>query len=429
MALLLFNWLERDGRLLLAAKMVRMFAYGFLSVILAIYLKLIGFDDFLIGLILTTTLLNSVIFTLVASFYADKIGRRKFLLLYAALMSVSGFIFTISENYFALIIAAFIGTINITGAESGAFLTIEQAILPQTLKNVRKRNTVFAIYNMAGTLAMAAGVLLSGLPSVLQQQLQYFDIVLNQIGSIKLLFALYSMLGIVLLGIYLLLSQKIEVRDNLEKQKDESTQLTKMSSLTPKSRSIVIRLSGLFAIDSFAGGFMIQSIVSFWFFTRFGADLTTLSYIFSVSGVLTAFSFMAAAKIADRIGLINTMVFTHIPANILIIAVAFAPTLPIAVALYLLRMALSQMDVPTRQSYIVAVVREDERTISAGITNISRNVTQAISPSLIGVLINSLSLAAPFVIGGALKVVYDVALYLNFRNVKPPEEKEASNSS
>lgn len=424
MALLLFNWLERDGRLLLAAKMVRMFAYGFLSVILAIYLKLIGFDDFLIGLILTTTLLNSVIFTLVASFYADKVGRRKFLLLYAALMSVSGFIFTISENYFALIIAAFIGTINITGAESGAFLTIEQAILPQTLKNVRKRNTVFAIYNMAGTLAMAAGVLLSGLPSVLQQHLQYFDIVLNQIGSIKLLFALYSVLGIVLLGIYLLLSQKIEVRDNLEKQKDESTQLTKISSLTPKSRSIVMRLSGLFAIDSFAGGFMIQSIVSFWFFTRFGADLTTLSYIFSVSGVITAFSFMAAAKIADRIGLINTMVFTHIPANILIIAVAFAPTLPIAVALYLLRMALSQMDVPTRQSYIVAVVREDERTTSAGITNISRNVTQAISPSLIGVLINSLSLAAPFVIGGALKVVYDVALYLNFRNVKPPEEKE-----
>ena len=424
MALLLFNWLERDGRLLLAAKMVRMFAYGFLSVILAIYLKLIGFDDFLIGLILMTTLLNSVIFTLVASFYADKVGRRKFLLLYAALMSVSGFIFTISENYFALIIAAFIGTINITGAESGAFLTIEQAILPQTLKNVRKRNTVFAIYNMAGTLAMAAGVLLSGLPSVLQQHLQYFDIILNQIGSIKLLFALYSVLGIVLLGIYLLLSQKIEIRNNLEKQKDESTRLTRMSSLTPKSRSIVMKLSCLFAIDSFAGGFMIQSIVSFWFFTRFGADLTTLSYIFSVSGVLTAFSFMAAAKIADRIGLINTMVFTHIPANILIIAVAFAPTLPIAVVLYLLRMALSQMDVPTRQSYIVAVVREDERTTSAGITNISRNVTQAISPSLIGVLINSLSLAAPFVIGGALKVVYDVALYLNFRNVKPPEEKE-----
>jgi MFS family permease len=424
MALLLFDWLTRDGRLLLAAKMVRAFAYGFLSVILAIYLKLIGFDELLIGLILTTTLLNSVVFTLVASFYADKIGRRKFLLLYAALMSVSGFIFAVSENYIALIIAAFIGTINITGAETGAFLTIEQAILPQTLKKLRKRNTVFAIYNMAGTFAMAAGVLLSGLPAVLQQELQHFGIVLNQIGSIKLLFVLYGVLGIVLIGIYLLLSQKTEIQDNQEKQNDESPQLTKVSSLTPESRNIVMRLSGLFAVDSFAGGFVIQSIVSFWFFTRFGADLATLSYIFSISGVLTAFSFMAAAKIADKIGLIKTMVFTHIPANVLIIAVAFAPTLPIAIVLYLLRMALSQMDVPTRQSYIVAVVREDERTIAAGVTNISRNVTQAISPSLTGVLIQSISLSAPFVIGGALKVAYDVALFLNFRNVKPPEEKE-----
>jgi MFS family permease len=424
MALLLFDWLTRDGRLLLAAKMVRTFAYGFLSVILAIYLKLIGFDEVLIGLILTTTLLNSVVFTLVASFYADKIGRRKFLLLYAALMSVSGSIFAVSENYIALIIAAFIGTINITGAETGAFLTIEQAILPQTLKKLRKRNTVFAIYNMAGTFAMAAGVLLSGLPTVLQQELQHFGIVLNQIGSIKLLFVLYGVLGIVLIGIYLLLSQKIEIQDNQEKQNDEPPQLTKVSSLTPESRNIVMRLSGLFAVDSFAGGFVIQSIVSFWFFTRFGADLATLSYIFSISGVLTAFSFMASAKIADKIGLIKTMVFTHIPANVLIIAVAFAPTLPIAVVLYLLRMALSQMDVPTRQSYIVAVVREDERTIAAGVTNISRNVTQAISPSLTGVLIQSISLSAPFVIGGALKVAYDVALFLNFRNVKPPEEKE-----
>jgi MFS family permease len=424
MALLLSDWLERDGILLLAARTVRMFAYGFLSIILAIYLKLIGFDGFLIGLILTTTLLNSVIFTLLASFYADRIGRKKFLLVYAALMSVSGFIFAISENYIALITAAFIGTINITGAEAGAFLTIEQAILPQTLKNQRKRNTVFGIYNMAGTFALAAGVLLSGLPVVLQQNLQHFDIELDQISSIKILFALYSVLRIALIGIYLSLSPKIEVRNNQDKQTDEPKQLTKMFSLTPKSRRIVMRLSGLFAVDSFAGGFMIQSLVSFWFFTRFGADLTTLAYIFSISAVLTAFSYMAAAKIADRIGLINTMVFTHIPANILIIAVAFAPTISIAAVIYLLRMALSQMDVPTRQSYIVAVVREDERTASAGITNISRNVTQALSPSLIGILINSLSLAAPFVIGGALKIVYDVALFLNFRNIKPPEEEQ-----
>jgi MFS family permease len=419
-----FDWLTRDGKLLLVAKIVRTFAYGFLSVILAIYLKLIGFDEFLIGLILTTTLLNSVIFTLMASFYADKIGRRKFLLIYAVLMSISGLVFAVSENHIVLFIAAFIGTINITGAETGAFLTIEQAILPQTLNSIRKRNTIFAIYNMAGTLAMAIGVLLSGLPTIVQQQLEYFNIMLNQIDSIKILFVLYSLLGIVLIGIYQLLSHKIEVQRDKGEDRNDPKSPTERSSLLPQSKGIVLRLSGLFAIDSFAGGFVIQSIVSFWFFTRFGADLTTLSYIFSIAGVLTAFSYIAAAKIADKIGLINTMVFTHIPANILIIGVAFAPTLSVAVILYLLRMALSQMDVPTRQSYIVAVVREEERTSAAGITNISRNITQAMSPSLVGILIQSISLSAPFVIGGALKVAYDIALFLNFRNVKPPEEEE-----
>jgi MFS family permease len=390
----------------------------FLSVILAIYLKLIGFDEFLIGLILTTTLLNSVIFTLIASFYADRIGRRKFLVIYAALMSVSGFVFVITEDYIALIIAAFIGTINITGAETGAFLTIEQAILPQTVNNIRKRNTIFAIYNMAGTFAMSAGVLLSGLPTILQQQFG----MLNQIDSIKLLFGLYSFLGIVTIGIYLFLSHRIEIQEGEEKV---SNQLSQTSSLSPRSKNIIAKLSGLFAIDSFAGGFIIQSIVSFWFFERFGANLATLSYIFSIAGVLTAFSFIVAAKVADKIGLINTMVFTHIPANILIILVAFAPTLPIAIILYLVRTALSQMDVPTRQSYIVAVVREEERTAAAGITNISRNITQSISPSITGTIVHTFtSLSAPFIIGGILKIAYDIALYINFRKIKPPEEEK-----
>jgi len=417
--LLLFDWLTRDGKLLLAAKIVRTFAYGFLSVILAIYLKLIGFNELLIGLILTTTLLNSVIFTLIASLYADRIGRKKFLVIYAALMSVSGFVFMITENYIALIIAAFIGTINITGAESGAFLTIEQVMLPQTINNVRKRNTVFAVYNMAGTFAMAAGILLSGLPTILQQQFEMLD----PIASIKLLFGLYSLLGIVMMGIYFLLSRRIEIGEGIKKNKVSTSQLMP-TSLSPQSKNIVIKLSGLFAVDSFAGGFVIQSIVSFWFFTRFGADLTTLSYIFSIAGVLTAFSFIAAAKIADKIGLINTMVFTHIPANIIIILLAFAPTLPIAITLYLVRMTLSQMDVPTRQSYIVAVVSEQERTTAAGITNISRNITQAVSPSLTGIIIYTFTLSAPFIIGGVLKIAYDIALYGNFRKIKPSEENQ-----
>lgn len=405
---MLIDWLSNDGKLILAARVTRTFAYGFLSIVLAIYLKLIGFNDILIGLVLAATLVNSVIFTLVASFYADRIGRRKLLVIYAALMSISGGIFLATENYLALIAAALIGTINVTGSETGAFLSIEQALLPQTVSNVKKRNTIFALYNMAGTFAMSAGILLSGLPAILQHLFG-----LTQIESIRPLFMLYSILGIIVIAIYFMLSKKIELTTG------EVAKPLKQS-LSPETKKIVSKLSGLFSVDSFAGGFVIQSIVSFWFFTKFGVDLTTLSYIFSIAGVLTAFSFLAAARIADKIGLVNTMVFTHIPSNILLILVGFAPTLPLAIAFYLGRMALSQMDVPTRQSYIVSVVKEEERTASAGITNISRNISQAVSPSLTGYILQALPvLSAPFVLGGILKIAYDIALYLNFKNIKP----------
>ena len=416
-----FDWLSKDGKLILAARTIRTFAYGFLSVTLAIYLKLIGFSDLYIGLILSATLINSVIFTLIASFYADMIGRRKILIVYAALMSLSGAVFFVTTNYIALIASAFIGTINVTGTETSAFLSIEQAILPQTTNETKKRNTLYAIYNMVGTFAMSAGVLLSGFPGLLEYHYGF-----NQIESIRPLFLFYSIIGLGVLGIYFLISNKVEIgRNNNNNNTTNNLSKPLKQALSPKSKRIVGKLSGLFAIDSFAGGFIIQSIVSFWFYTRFGVDLATLSYIFSVAGVLTAFSFLVAAKIADKIGLINTMVFTHIPSNILIILVAFAPTLPLAIALYLARMALSQMDVPTRQSYIVAVVREDERTAAAGITNISRNVAQAISPSLAGYILQSLSfLYAPFIVGGMLKIAYDIALYFNFKNIKPSEEKQ-----
>jgi MFS family permease len=414
-----FKWLTKDGKLLLAARTLRTFAYGFLSVVLAIYLKLIGFNDLYIGFILTATLINSVIFTLIASFYADRIGRRKVLILYSALMSVSGLVFFVTSNYVALIISAFVGTINVTGTETGAFLSIEQAMLPQTIDDPKKRNTVYALYNMAGTFAMSAGILVTGLPQIFAQHYG-----LNQIESIKPLFLLYSIIGLGVLGIYFAISNRIEVNRNMNTSTTNTPRLFKQT-LSPKSKEIITKLSGLFAIDSFAGGFVIQSIVSFWFYTKFGIELTTLSYIFSIAGVLTAFSFLVAAKIADKIGLINTMVFTHIPSNILIILVALAPTLPLAIVLYLARMALSQMDVPTRQSYIVGVVDENERTAAAGITNISRNIAQSVSPSLAGYILQSLSiLSAPFVLGGVLKIVYDVALYLNFKHIKPSDEEK-----
>ena len=410
---MILDWLTKDGKLLLSARMVRTFSYGFLSIILAIYLKQIGFDDILIGVILSVTLLNSVFFTLFASFYADRIGRRKILFIYAVLMSGAGTIFLFTDNYVALIIAALIGTINATGSETGAFLSIEQAILPQTIKKVKKRNTLFAFYNMGGTFAMSAGILLSGVPQLLQ------EIGWSQIESFKPLFAAYVIAGLLVAILYVLLSKDVEVK-NKNKLPAKGSPLKQLS---PKSRSIVGKLSLLFSLDSFAGGFVIQSIISFWFFTRFGIDLTTLSIVFAVAGVLTAFSYIIATKIADKIGLINTMVFTHIPANVLLVLLAFAPTFPIALGLHLARMTLSQMDVPTRQSYIVAVVDEDERTVAAGITNTSRNVAQAISPSITGVIIQSLWLSAPFVIGGMLKIVYDVGIYFSFRKIKPIEEK------
>ena len=411
MTISFFQWISIDGKLLLCARIVRTFAYGFLSVTLAIYLKLIGFDDILIGIILSVTLINSIIFTLFASFYADRIGRRKTLLLYTAMMSVSGVIFFVTENPLALIIAALLGTLNITGSETSAFLSIEQSILPQTIKDNRKRNTLFGFYNMVGTFAMGAGILIANLPIIIQNELEF-----DQIYAIKLLFLFYSLLGVLVIGIYLKLSSDIEI-------KKEKTLKTISKILNPKSKKIVTKLSGLFAIDSFAGGFAIQSIVSFWFFTKFDIDLSLISYIFSIGSLLTAFSYLIAAKIADKIGLINTMVFTHIPSNILLILLAFAPTLEIAIVFYMIRMALSQMDVPTRQSYIVAVVEEDERTASAGITNLSRNIAQAISPSITGYIIGVLSLSAPFIIGGLLKIIYDITLYINFRKIKPSDEE------
>ncbi len=404
------QWISRDGKLLLGARIVRTFSYGFLSVILAIYLHLIGFNDILIGLVLTATLVNSVFFNLFSSAYADKIGRRKTLIIYAALMIISSIIFFVTDNYVALVIAALIGTINVTGSEVGAFLSLEQALLPQTVHDIKKRNSIFAIYNAVGTFALSAGVLLAGLPSLLH------NYGIDQISAIKLLFLIYAACAVVVLAIYLVLSKNIEAKDGVQKSG------LSLKNISPKSRGIIAKMSGLFAVDSFGGGFVIQSIISFWFYTRFGADLSSLSYIFAIAGVLTAISYMASTKIASKIGLVNTMVFTHIPSNVLLIILAFAPSLSIAVALYFARMSLSQMDVPTRQSYLMGVVHENERVPAAVFTNTSRNISQAISPSLTGIIISTLSLSAPFVVGGVLKIVYDVGIFFSFRRIKPPEE-------
>jgi len=405
------EWISRDGKLILSARIVRTFSYGFLSVILAIYLKLIGFNEILIGVVLTAALVNSVIFNIISSVYADKFGRRRFLTFYAVLMIISAVIFFLTTNYIALIIAALIGTINVTGSEVGAFLSLEQAILPQTVGDIKKRTSIFAIYNSVGTFAMAGGVLLSGLPHIFSQQYG-----LDQTNSIKILFLAYAACAVGSLIIYLVLSPKIEIQSTIQRANSS------LRDLSPKSRSIIAKMSSLFAVDSFAGGFVIQSIVSFWFYAKFGADLSTLSYVFMIAGVLTGLSYLFATKIASKIGLVSTMVYTHIPSNILLILIPFAPSFQLAVGLYFARMSLSQMDVPTRQSYLMSVVNDNERVAAAGITNTSRNIAQAISPSITGVILSSLALSVPFVIGGVLKIAYDIGVFISFRKIKPPEE-------
>lgn len=402
-------WLSNEGKLLLASRTLRGVAYGFISVILAIYLKQAGFQELEIGIVLTTTLLSSALFTIIAIFYADRVGRKRSLVILAVLMAASGLLFASTTNYALLLIAALIGTINVTGTEVGAFLSLEQATIPQAFTE-EKRTLAFSLYNTAGTLAVALGALLSGVPEFLQHSLGT-----RPVDSFKPLFILYAIIAVSTAVIYLFLSERVEVRGI--KSAPMKSQL-----LRPESRRRVSKLSALFALDSFAGGFVLQSIVAYWFFTRFQTPLISISAIFFGANVLTAVSFLVAAKLASRIGLIRTMVFTHIPSNILLIMIPLAPTLPFALAFYLARMSLSQMDVPARQSYTVAIVSPEERTAAAGVTNISRNLTQAASPSIAGYVLQFVSLSSPFFIGGGLKIVYDLLLYASFKRIKPPDE-------
>ncbi len=401
-------WLSRDGKLLLAANIARMFGFGFVSIILAIYLKSAGYDALFTGIIITATLVSSSFFTFFASLYADRIGRRKILMLFSGLMVIAGLIFALTTDYYLLLLAALIGLINATGVNFGPFISIEQAILPQTSSD-KKRNYTFALYQTTGTFAMAAGTLLAKIPEILQQQYG-FDV----ISSFKPLFFVYMLIGLATIAIYYSLSRLSEVQSENNRKK---------VVLSPETKSIVKRLSILFGMDSFAGGFVIPTWVAFWFFTRFDAPLGEVSEIMFYAIMLTAVSYLVAARLAGKIGLVNTMVFTHIPSNILLILLAIAPTLQIAIIIYLIRMSLSQMDVPTRQSYIVAIVRPEERTAVAGITNLSRNIPFSVSPTLVGYSFQFVSLAFPFFFAGALKTAYDLLLYKNFRKIKPPEER------
>lgn len=399
--------LTADGWLLFSTRALRLFAYGFLSVILALYLTQIGLRETEIGLLLTFTLIGDAAISLWITTSADRIGRRKMLLLGAALMILAGIIFALTQNIALLIVAAIIGVLSPSGGEIGPFLSIEQAALAQILPN-DQRTRVFAWYNLVGSFATATGALCSG---ALAQTLQANGIA--PLDSYRAIVLGYAMFGGALALMFARLSSSVETTHRVVS--------TKIG--LHRSRGIVLKLSALFALDAFAGGFVVQSWLAYWFQIRFAIEPGILGAIFFGANILAGISALSAARIAARVGLINTMVWTHIPSNILLMLVPLMPNAPLAILVLLARFSISQMDVPTRQSYTMAVVAPDERSAASGITTIARSVGAAVSPALAGLLFSASLISAPMIFSGALKIVYDLALWRSFRQHKPPEEK------
>jgi MFS family permease len=404
--------LGSDGRTLFALRTVRMFGYGFLAVVLVLYLDAIGLDPVAIGAVLTLTLVGDTVVSLWLTTHADRFGRRRVLVLSSLLVVVAGVVFALTDWVPLLILAGIVGVISPTGNEVGPFLAVEQASLTQVVAGNR-RTATFAWYNLAGYVATATGALAAGLLGEVligagwPTDDAYRAVVLG-----------YAAIGVLMTVFAWRLGRAIEVPTPAAADDGIAKRLG-----LGRSRSVVFRLSALFAVDAFAGGFIPQSLMAYWFALRFDVSPATLGAIFFAANVLAAISSLSAARIAARIGLIETMVFTHLPSNVLLILVPLMPTLPLAVAVLLLRFSLSQMDVPTRQSYVMAVVDPDERSAAAGVTGIARTVGAAISPSFSTVLVASAATAAiPFFLAGGLKIVYDLLVYRDFRAVRPADE-------
>ncbi len=396
-------------------RIARMFGYGFLSVVLVLYLTQAGLSETQIGLLLTLTLVGDTIISLWITTNADRIGRRQMLIVGTLLMVFAGVLFAVTRNFIFLLIAATVGVISPSGYEVGPFLSIEQAALSQIAPD-EERTHIFAWYNLVGSFATALGALGGG---GLVQALQ--DSGVSPLGSYRVIVIGYAAIGAILGGLFTRLSPSVEIRAGGD--------LPHASSLKTRfglhrSRHVVFKLSALFSIDAFAGGFVLQSILAYWFHVRFQVQPAVLGSIFFGANILAGLSALSAAWVASKIGLIRTMVFTHIPSNILLIAVPLMPNLPLAIAVLLLRFSISQMDVPTRQSYTMAVVASDERSAAAGITGIARTTGASLSPVFTGPLLaNAALMNLPFFLSGGLKIIYDLLLYRSFKAIKPPEEK------
>jgi MFS family permease len=407
--------LTTDGVLLFLTRSVRLFAYGSLSLILVFYLTGLGLTEPQTGMLFTLTLLGDTLISLYLTTRADRIGRRRMLIIGAVLMAAAGVAFACTSNLLFLIIAGTIGVISPTGNEVGPFLSIEQAALSQIIPD-QTRTEVFAWYTLAGSLATATGSLCGGLITAVLQRTA-----LTPLGSYRAVVVFYAGVGVLLAFLFARLSRAAEA-DAAGKQSASMAAAGTFFGIA-ESRNIVAKLSALFALDSFSGAFVVQSFAVYWFYLRFGSEPKILGVIFFLANVLAGLSALLASRLAARFGLIRTMVFTHLPSNVLLILVPLMPNLALAAALLLVRFSISQMDVPTRQSYTMAVVRPEERSAAAGITAVARTIGAALAPYFAGLMFARPSLInLPFFMAGTLKIIYDLLLYKEFVAVQPPEE-------
>jgi MFS family permease len=397
-------------RLLLAARGLRAVGDGLVSLLLPVYLLALGYGPFETGVIATATLAGSALLTLLVGLYAHRASGRSLLIGAALLMLLTGIAFAALEGFWALLLVAIVGTLNPSSGDVSVFLPLEQAQLARMVSD-RDRTRLFARYSFVGSIMAAVGALGAALP---EMAAGLFGTALKP--ALQAAFLVYAALG----GLALLLYRRLPRPAAAAEPELEPAQPL------GRSRRIVLSLAALFSLDAFAGGLVVQSLLALWLFERFGLSLAAAGAIFFWTGALSALSYFAAAWIAERIGLINTMVFTHLPANLCLALVPFAPSLPLAIALLLVRSALSQMDVPTRTSYVMAVVAPEERPAAASVTAVPRSLAAAASPMLAGALLAASGFGWPLVLAGGLKITYDLLLLALFRNVRPPEEARPS---
>lgn len=399
----------RDISLLFSTRIIRLFAYGFISVVLALYLAATGLDARGVGMVLAVTLAGDILVSLWVTMIADRTGRKNMLILSALLMILAGLVFLFTTNPIWITLAAIVGIVSPSGNEIGPFLSIEQAALSQLTAD-HQRTRIFGWYNLAGSFATALGALSGGWLAKFLQSSGW-----NALEAYRCIMAGYAVCGFFLIALFTFLSTAAEVDGVHSKASPQTGNWLGLH----RSREIVFKLSALFAVDAFAGGFILQSMIAWWFHLRFGVDEGLLGSLFFFANLLAGISALLATRIAQKIGLLRTMVYTHIPSNLLLCLVPLMPDLWLAMTVLLLRFSISQMDVPARQSYTMAVVAPDERSAASGITTVARSVGAAVSPMLGGLLMaQPLLFSAPFFLAGGLKIIYDLILFKMFKNIE-----------